>query len=278
MPQTNLLYDISKNAELLLFWGCDQETTTWGWGGQLASRLSYWWTELGIKQIYIAPDFNYANAVHADKWIPILPNTDAALYLAIAHQWFTNGTYDKEYLETHAYGVDKFEDYVMGGEDGVPKSAGVGGPHHRRAGPHHQGPGRRVGLQAHHRGHRQRRPRHPRPLLHRARPSAGALPGHAGAGQAGLQPGQDDRVGPARRPRADVAAEAPSVLTDLHAAYTGSTPAETNHPSLHPQDPGPQAILEGKGDWYGNEHELRATARTSSSTTSIRPTAAPRST
>ena len=35
MPQKNLLLDISKNAELLLFWGCDQETTTWGWQGQL---------------------------------------------------------------------------------------------------------------------------------------------------------------------------------------------------------------------------------------------------
>src|SRR5665647_2753647 len=137
MPQKNLLYDISKNAELLLFWGCDQETTVWGWQGQLTSRLSYWWTELGIKQIYIAPDVNYANAVHADKWIPILPNTDAALYLGIAHEWFKNGTYDKEYIATHAYGFDKFEDYVMGKEDGVPKSpewaspiTGVPAAHH----------------------------------------------------------------------------------------------------------------------------------------------------
>ncbi len=122
VPQTNLLWDISKNAELLLFWGCDQETTTWGWGGQLPSRLSYWWSELGIKQIYIAPDCNYAAAVHADKWIPILPNTDAALYLAIAHHWFANGTYDKAYLETHAHGVEEFEAYVMGTEDGIPKT------------------------------------------------------------------------------------------------------------------------------------------------------------
>ena len=53
--QSNLLYDISKNTELLLFWGCDQETTPWGWQGQLPSRLSYWWTELGIKQIYVCP-------------------------------------------------------------------------------------------------------------------------------------------------------------------------------------------------------------------------------
>ena len=52
----------------------------------------------------------------------MLPNTDAALYLAIAHHWFKKGTYDKEYLDTHAYGVDKFEAYVMGDEDGVPKS------------------------------------------------------------------------------------------------------------------------------------------------------------
>jgi len=39
-----------------------------------------------------------------DKWVPVLPNLDAALYLAICHQCFKSGAYDKEYLETHAYG------------------------------------------------------------------------------------------------------------------------------------------------------------------------------
>ena len=68
------------------------------------------------------PDLNYAAAVHADKWIPILPNTDAALQLAIAYIWITEGTYDKEYIAKHAYGFDKFEDYVLGREDGVPKT------------------------------------------------------------------------------------------------------------------------------------------------------------
>ena len=56
----------------------------------------------GNKAIYICPDLNYAAAVHADKWIPILPNTDAALQLAIAYVWITEGTYDKEYCG-HAY-------------------------------------------------------------------------------------------------------------------------------------------------------------------------------
>ena len=88
----------------------------------MASRLCYWFTELGIKQVYICPELNYGAAVHADKWIPILPNTDAALQLAIAYIWITEGTYDKEYVATHTFGFDKFEEYVLGKEDGIPKT------------------------------------------------------------------------------------------------------------------------------------------------------------
>ena len=121
-PQNNLMPDIAENTQLLLFWGCDPETTPWGWQAQMASRLCYWFTELGIKSIYICPDLNYGAAIHADKWIPIRPNTDAALQLAIAYIWITEGTYDKEYVATHAYGFDKFEEYVLGKEDGVTKT------------------------------------------------------------------------------------------------------------------------------------------------------------
>jgi len=120
--QSNLVPDIAEHTNMLLYIGCDPETTTWGWGGQTVSRLCYWFTDLGIKQVYICPDLNYGAAVHADKWIPILPNTDAALYLGIAYQWLKEGTYDKEYVKTHVIGFDKFEAYVLGKEDGVPKT------------------------------------------------------------------------------------------------------------------------------------------------------------
>jgi trimethylamine-N-oxide reductase (cytochrome c) len=88
----------------------------------MASRLCYWWTDLGIKSIYICPDLNYGAAVHADKWILVRPNTDAALLLGIAYVWLTEGTYDKEYIATHTFGFDKFEPYVLGNEDGIPKT------------------------------------------------------------------------------------------------------------------------------------------------------------
>ena len=118
----NVINDISQNGDTILFWGADPETTPWGWGGMMASRLCYWFSDIGVKQIYISPDVNYANAVHADKWIPVLPNTDAALQLAVAYTWLSEGTYDEEYLNSHAIGFENFAYYVMGGEDGVPKT------------------------------------------------------------------------------------------------------------------------------------------------------------
>jgi trimethylamine-N-oxide reductase (cytochrome c) len=113
---------MTENSDMILFWGCDPETTPWGFTGQLQSRLCYFWGAAGIKQVYICPDLNYGAAVHADKWIPVLPNTDAALQLAIAHVWITEGLYDKDYVATHTVGFGEFAAYVTGREDGIPKT------------------------------------------------------------------------------------------------------------------------------------------------------------
>ena len=121
-PTANLYPDIAQHCDSLLFWGCDPETTPLGVVSHIPSRLCYWFTDLGIKSIYVCPDLNYGAAVHADKWIPILPNTDAALQLAIAYIWITEGTFDKEYIDKHSYGFDKFAAYVLGEEDGEPKT------------------------------------------------------------------------------------------------------------------------------------------------------------
>jgi molybdopterin guanine dinucleotide-containing S/N-oxide reductase-like protein len=255
MPQKNLLWDISKNTELLLFWGCDQETTVWGWQGQLTSRLSYWWTELGIKQIYVAPDVNYASAVHGDKWIPVLPNTDAALYLAIAYTWFKEGTYDKEYLETHAYGVDKFEDYVMGKEDGQRKSPEwaapiTGVPARIIKALAKDWASKRTTLVIGNGGPGIRGPYATEPARLQVLCLAMQGLGKPGCNQAKMiEWGLLDNFEQMSPP-------APSVLTDLHEAYTGSTPSVTNHPSFIPKSLVPKAILEGQIDWYGNESEF----------------------
>lgn len=121
-PTSNLVKDISENTELLLNWGYDSETTCWAYVSGITSNMGYFWTQIGIPQVFICPDLNYGAAVHADKWIPVLPNTDAALQLAIIYVWLTEDTWDKEYVEKHAVGMEKVADYVLGREDGVPKT------------------------------------------------------------------------------------------------------------------------------------------------------------
>lgn len=118
----NVLKDVTEHSDMVLCWGCDPETTTWGFSGQTGGRIMSFWKDAGIKMVFICPDLNYSAALHADKWIPVYPNTDAALQLAIAHTWITEGTYNKEYVDTHVVGFDKFKAYVMGEEDGLPKT------------------------------------------------------------------------------------------------------------------------------------------------------------
>jgi len=123
MPQNdNLLIDVTDHTQMLLHIGADLETTPWGFSGQFPSTVLFFWSKIGKKHIFVCPDLNYSAAIHADKWIPILPNTDAALQLAIAYTWIKEGTYDKDYVATHVVGFDKFLNYVMGKEDKVPKT------------------------------------------------------------------------------------------------------------------------------------------------------------
>ena len=252
--QSNLLYDMSKNAELLLFWGCDQETTPWGWQGQLPSRLSYWWTELGIKQIYVCPDLNYAAAVHADRWIPILPNTDAALYLAITYQWFKDGTYDKEYLDTHAVGVDEYKAYVMGDEDGVPKTP-------EWAAPITAVPARVIKALAKEWAAKRTTvvignggPGIRGPYATEAARLQCICLAMQGLGKPGCNQAKMIEWGLFDKPD-QYAQPKPLRVPYLRAAYTGGHPDETNHPSFIPKTYVPKAILEGECDWYGCESE-----------------------
>jgi len=252
--QSNLLYDIAKNTELLLFWGCDQETTPWGWQGQLPSRLSYWWTELGIKQIYVAPDLNYAAAVHADRWIPVLPNTDAALYLGITYQWLKDGTYDKEYLKTHAVGVEKYEAYVMGKEDGVAKTPEwaapiTGVPARTIKALAKEWASKRTTVVIGNGGPGIRGPY----ATEAARLQCICL-AMQGLGKPGVNQAKMIEWGLFDKPD-QYAQPKPLRVPYLRKAYTGGHPDETNHPSFIPKTYVPKAILEGQCDWWGCESE-----------------------
>ncbi len=121
-PPSNQILDVQENTEMLIYQGCDWDTTAYCDGG-LASRVPRYFNKLGIKQVYIAPEVNWQNVSNPDKWIPVLPGRDDALQLAVIYTWIKEGTYDKEYIAKYTVGFDEYiKPYVMGEEDGVPKT------------------------------------------------------------------------------------------------------------------------------------------------------------
>lgn len=127
-PQTgynpwHVLKDISENSELIAFAAGDWELTQ-NYASQMWSRLLKFWEKVGKEFVVIDPFCNYTAVCHdAIKWIPILPNTDAALDFAVMYVWITEGLYDEGYVATHSVGFDKVRAYVLGeDEEGVAKT------------------------------------------------------------------------------------------------------------------------------------------------------------
>ncbi len=121
LPNANAWPDVLQNAEHLWWQAGDWETTPQQMGAG-ATPAHYFADDIGLKSIYITTELNYAAAVHAYKWVPILPNTDTAFLLAVIYVWITEDTYDKDYIATHTVGFEEFSKYVLGEVDGIPKT------------------------------------------------------------------------------------------------------------------------------------------------------------
>jgi biotin/methionine sulfoxide reductase len=56
------------------------------------------------------------------QWLPIVPGTDVALMLGLAHVLVSEGLHDRGFLDSHTVGYERFENYLLGRSDGVEKS------------------------------------------------------------------------------------------------------------------------------------------------------------
>jgi len=121
--------DTFKNSELIVWWSNDPEST-WNNGGMDTAIWRLWLREIKMKQVFIDPFCNFTASRYADKWIAPRIGTDSALAAAIAHVWMIEGTYDKDYIATHSYGFDKWQDYILGMRTGFlrPRNGQNGSP------------------------------------------------------------------------------------------------------------------------------------------------------
>ncbi|MHA2068748.1 MAG: molybdopterin-dependent oxidoreductase, partial [Candidatus Thorarchaeota archaeon] len=115
--------DMLANSKLIILWGLDACTGSSGPGYQFA-----WFIKLarerGKRVIIFDPRYTPAAEVVADQWIPIKPGTDSAMFIAITYMLFKKDAWNKEFVDRYVEleGFKKWQDYVLGIEDGVVKT------------------------------------------------------------------------------------------------------------------------------------------------------------
>ena len=114
--------DLLKECEMVVFWSADPESTSGVYGAHEGTIRRKWLKELGVKMVHIDPYYNHTAAWLGGKWIAPRPATGNAMALAIAYVWITEGLYDQDYVAKRTEGFDEWKDYILGKEDGVPKT------------------------------------------------------------------------------------------------------------------------------------------------------------
>jgi anaerobic dimethyl sulfoxide reductase subunit A len=80
--------------------------------------------DVGARFIAVDPRFHDSAAAWADKWVPIRPGTDAAMLVSMAYVIIKENLQDQDFLDAYTVGFEKYRAYVLGEEDGIPKTLG----------------------------------------------------------------------------------------------------------------------------------------------------------
>lgn len=107
------------NSKLIIMWG-------WNPASTIAGTNTSWYLararEAGARIVSVDPRHTDSAAAFADVWIPICPGTDTAMLLAMAYVMIKDKLCNEAFLNTHTIGFDQFKDYILGLEDGTPKT------------------------------------------------------------------------------------------------------------------------------------------------------------
>ena len=116
--------EVAKHTEVLVFIGCDPDKN---------NRIEYTvadhemfpnWEAIrkaGVKCISINPQRTTTDEVMDAEWVPIIPNTDTALFLAMSHHLLVTNRWNRDFIQQYTVGFDRFRAYLEGKDaDGTP--------------------------------------------------------------------------------------------------------------------------------------------------------------
>jgi biotin/methionine sulfoxide reductase len=77
----------------------------------------------GVEFALVSPVRNDLSPGLPATWYPVVPGSDVAMMLGLAHTLFVENLADRDFLARYTVGADVFERYVLGTDDGVVKDA-----------------------------------------------------------------------------------------------------------------------------------------------------------
>ncbi|MGN1056962.1 MAG: molybdopterin-dependent oxidoreductase [Comamonas sp.] len=111
---------------LLCFGGYPLRNTQITSGGAGRHDTASWLqraSKAGMQVVCISPAQDDLPAEINARWLPIHPNTDTALMLAMLHTLLLDQAEDREFLQRYCEGWEPLQAYVLGHSDGIAKSA-----------------------------------------------------------------------------------------------------------------------------------------------------------
>lgn len=123
--------DAFAHSKLMIMWGWNPAYTFHGGNTFYYMRMA---KQRGCKFVLVDPQYTDSGSSYDAWWIPIKPNTDAAMMAAMAHYIFANNLQDQQFINQFCQGMDQttmpfwaqgqesFKDYIFGLSDGQPKS------------------------------------------------------------------------------------------------------------------------------------------------------------
>ncbi|MBL0623378.1 trimethylamine-N-oxide reductase TorA [Aeromonas veronii] len=118
--------NVVENAELVVLWGVNAQVTlknSWNMPDHEGQAGFKALKEKGTRVISIDPVYNETAKLVGAEWIAPNAYTDVAMMLGVAHTLYSEKKHDQAFLDRYTVGFDKFLDYLLGKNDGQPKSA-----------------------------------------------------------------------------------------------------------------------------------------------------------
>ncbi len=123
--------DTFAHSKLIIMWGWNPAYTFHGGNTFYYMRMA---KQNGCKFVLVDPQYTDSASAYDAWWIPIRPNTDAAMMAGMAHHIFTSNLQDQNFINKFVQGMDagtmpdwakdkeNFKDYILGTYDKTPKS------------------------------------------------------------------------------------------------------------------------------------------------------------